>query len=277
MASISVPVIAAGVGAAGSIGGSLISSSAQSSAANKAAGTVAAQQGQTRADLLPYNSNGQTANRILVNSLYGGDPGVPNLLSANGFAPNGTGGSNLTFQPTEAELEATPGYKFIRDQGLESVQNSAAARGLGTSGASLKGAAAYATGLASTTLGQQQQIFQQNLSNVLNPLEYVANQGENAGATTGQLGTTAAGNEGAAQIGAGNATAAGIAGATSAAGGLPANYLLYSNLLGGGNSFSTGRNNFYGDGPNTGAYGSAFSSAPGSIPGGGTGLAPAYG
>jgi hypothetical protein len=233
----------AGIGAAASIGGSLLSSNAQSSAANKAAGTVAQQQAQTRSDLLPYNFNGQTANRILVNSLYGGDPGVPNLLSANGFAPNGTGGSNLTFQPTQAQLEATPGYQFIRDQGLESVQNSAAARGLGTSGAALKGAASYATGLASTTLGQQQQIFQQNLANVLNPLEYVANQGENAAATTGQQGTTAAANQGAAIIGGGNAQAAGTVGAANALGGLPANYLLYQNLL--GNGSGSGNNNFY--------------------------------
>lgn len=247
MASVSVPVIAAGIGAAGSIGGSLLSSSAQSSAANKAAGITQAQQGQTRSDLLPFNYNGQVANRILVNSLYGGDPGVPNILSANGFSTNGTGGANLTFQPTEAELEATPGYKFIRDQGLESTQNSAAARGLGTSGAALKAAASYATGLASTTLGQQQQIFQSNLSNVLNPLEYVANQGENAAATTGQQGTTAAGNTAAATIGSGVATSAGISGASSALGGLPTNYLLYQNLLSGGGG-SGGGSNFYDSG-----------------------------
>lgn len=234
MPSVSVPVIAAGVSAAGAIGGSLLSSSAQSSAANKAAGTVAAQQATTRGDLLPYNANGGVANRILVNSLYGGDPGVPNLLSANGFPVNGTGGSDLTFQPTQAQLEDTPGYKFIERRGLQSIQNSAAARGLGTSGAALKGAAEYATGLASSTLDQQQRIFQANLNNVLNPLESIANRGENAAAQTGQMGTTAAGNIGAAQVGAGNATAAGTVGATNALGGLPLNYLLYSNLLSGG-------------------------------------------
>ena len=235
----------AGIGAAASIGGSLLSSSAQSSAANKAAGTVAAQQATTRGDLLPYNANGSVANRILVNSLYGGDPGVPNLLSANGFRVNGTGGSDLTFKPTIEQLRATPGYQFTLDQGLRSVQNSAAARGLGTSGAALKGAAEYATGLADNTLKTQQGIFQQNLANVLNPLEYVANQGENAAATTGQQGTTAAGNIGAAQIGAGNATAAGTVGATNALGGLPLNYLLYQNLLGGGSSSSGSGSDFY--------------------------------
>ncbi len=257
----------AGVGAAAGIGGALISSGASKSAANteanaanNAANLQLMEQQQVRNDLLPYNNNGQTSNRILVNSIYGGDKGVPNLLADNGFGTNATGGANLTFQPTEAQLEATPGYQFIHDQGLESVQNSAAARGLGTSGAALKGAAEFATGLASTTLGQQQQIFQQNLANVINPLEYLSNQGENAGAQTGQLGTQGAANAGAGIVGAGNAGAAGIVGGTNAlTGGLnaigssPTNYLLYNQLLNNGGG-GGGGGNFYGSG--TGAGGS---------------------
>ena len=46
---------------------------------------------------------------------------------------------------TQADLEATPGYQFTLSQGLKAVQNSAAARGLGLSGAALKGATDYAT------------------------------------------------------------------------------------------------------------------------------------
>ena len=63
--------------------------------------------------------------------------------------------SNPTFAPTMENLEKTPGYKFILDQGLKAVQNSYAAQGLGTSGAAMKGAADYAEGLASTTYQNQ--------------------------------------------------------------------------------------------------------------------------
>lgn len=61
---------------------------------------------------------------------------------------------------TQADLEATPGYQFTKQQGLKAVQNSAAARGLGVSGAALKGAATFATGLSDQTYNtrfQQQQ------------------------------------------------------------------------------------------------------------------------
>jgi hypothetical protein len=58
-------------------------------------------------------------------------------------------------QMTQAQLEQTPGYQFTRDQGLKMTQSAAAARGLGVSGASLKGAATYATGLANTTYKDQ--------------------------------------------------------------------------------------------------------------------------
>lgn len=47
-------------------------------------------------------------------------------------------------------LETLPGYQFTKDQGLKAVQNSAAARGLGVSGAALKGAATFATKTADT-------------------------------------------------------------------------------------------------------------------------------
>lgn len=64
---------------------------------------------------------------------------------------------------TQADLEATPGYQFTLAQGLKATQNSAAARGLGVSGAALKGAATFATGLSdqtyNTRFGQQQQAY----------------------------------------------------------------------------------------------------------------------
>ena len=55
----------------------------------------------------------------------------------------------------QAALEATPGYQFALKQGLRGQQQSATTRGLGLSGAQLKGAAEYATGLADQTYGNQ--------------------------------------------------------------------------------------------------------------------------
>lgn len=233
--------IGAGVSAVGSVASGLLSSNAASSAASTEANaannaTAASQQeaAQTRADLAPYNTAGQTGVNTLLSTL--GLPGGngTNLLSANGL-------SGLTFQPTQAQLAATPGYQFDLAQGEQGVANSNAAQGRGISGAALKGAANYATGLANNTLTTQQGIFQQNLSNVLNPLQNVSNLGENAAAQTGALGTSNTNAANASAIGGANASAAGqvgsanaIAGGLSGAASSPLNFALYSQLLGGG-------------------------------------------
>jgi hypothetical protein len=162
-------------------------------------------------------------------------------VASSGSASNplaAYGLSGLTFQPTQAQLEQTPGYQFDLAQGLQGVANSNAAQGRGISGAALKGAASYATGLANNTLTTQQGIFQQNLGNVINPLEWMANLGQNSAATTGQQGIAAVGNANNALIGGANASAAGqvgaanaLAGGLSSLGGAPTNYLLYNQLL----------------------------------------------
>lgn len=235
-------MVAAAIGATAVAGlaSSTLSSSAATSAASTEANaannaTAASQQeaAQTRADLAPYNQAGQAGTNALMSSLGLGGSG-PNLLKANGI-------NSLTFQPTQAQLAATPGYQFDLAQGEQGVANSNAAQGRGISGAALKGAANYATGLANNTLTTQQGIFQQNLNNVLNPLQNVANLGENAAAQTGQLGTSNTNAANASAIGGANASAAGTVGSANAiAGGLgslgssPLNFALYSQLLGGG-------------------------------------------
>lgn len=167
---------AAGIGAAGSI----IGGSQASSAANHAADLQQQRYEQTRSDLMPYTQAGQldmaAANRLLTGS-----------------------GSQI-----QGQLEALPGYQFTKYQGLKAVQNSAAARGLGVSGAALKGAANFATGLADTTYGNQ-----------VNRLIQAAQIGENAGAQTGSAGAALAGQAGNALIAGGQAAAAGTVGATN--------------------------------------------------------------
>ena len=55
----------------------------------------------------------------------------------------------------QAALEATPGYKFARDQGLKAIHNAASAKGLGISGAAMKESGKFVTGLADQTYGDQ--------------------------------------------------------------------------------------------------------------------------
>jgi hypothetical protein len=166
----------------------------------------------------------------------GATPTPGNALAAYGL-------SGLTFQPTQAQLEQTPGYQFDLSQGLNGVANSNAAQGRGISGAAIKGAAGYATGLANNTLTTQQGIFQQNLGNVINPLEWAANLGQNSAATTGQQGIAAVGNANNALIGGANASAAGTVGSANALssglsglGNSATNYLLLNNALSGGSA-----------------------------------------
>jgi hypothetical protein len=154
---------------------------------------------------------------------------------------------------TQADLEATPGYAFTLGQGLKATQNSAAARGLGVSGAALKGAATYATGLSDSTyntrFGQAQTQWQDNVANQQNAYNKLIGVtgigGDAAGALAGRAIQTGqgiaqtqvgSGNAQAAGInGAGQATAAGIMGATGAFNNALQQYTSGNGLYGGGN------------------------------------------
>lgn len=200
-------LLSAGIGA--------ISSANAASAQKKAA--LAAQQTQLkmfeegRAGVQPFVGAGQAF--------------LGPLEGLAGVGPGGTAGIMST-------LESLPGYQFTLGQGLKSVQNSYAARGLGTSGAALKGASQYATGLA-----------QSNYNNYFNQLLAGANLG--AGAAESVLGNAvnAGANVANAQIGYGNAAAGGAIGVGNAlSGGLSgaANAYLLNSLLGGSGGGYTG-------------------------------------
>jgi len=83
---------------------------------------------------------------------------------------------------TQENLEKTPGYDFTKTQGLKAVQNSAAARGLGVSGAALKGAATFATGLANQTYKDQFTLENTNRQNAYDRLMGLVSTGEGAAA-----------------------------------------------------------------------------------------------
>lgn len=191
-------------------GASLAGSSKQAKAAGQAAKYQKEMYEQTRADLLPYNTAGQGA--------------LNNLMGNLGYYTS-------PVQMGKAELVNTPGYQWNLQQGLKSVQNSAAARGLGNSGAALKGAAAYATGLADSTYQNQFNNAVTNKQNAYNNLMGIVNTGQNAAAQTGSAATQTGANVGNSLIQQGNAQAAGYMGAAGALGGGLNSYLGYNALM----------------------------------------------
>lgn len=204
----------AGGAALGSAGISALGASSaadtQSAATSQAAALQAQEFAKVRNDLQPYISSGATA--------------LPKLLGLTG---TGEGGNPLTapltkpFNPTIADLEQTPGYKFTLDQGQKAVQNSYAAKGLGQSGAAQKGAVDYAEGLAGTTFQQQFQNYLQQNSQIYNMVGGIAGSGQNAAAGTGALALNNTGQINALNTAGANAAAAGqVASANALGGGL---------------------------------------------------------
>jgi hypothetical protein len=215
-------------------GTSIYGANKAAGAAKDAASLQQQQYQQTRADLQPYFEPGRIA--------------VSNALDLANKGPTGGGPdyvamayANRPGNMTQAELEATPGYQFTRAQGLKSVQSAAAARGLGVSGAALKGAAEYATGLADKTYLDQfnvrQQQFQDylnlntgqqgNLTNQFNRYNSLATLGANAAAGLGTQGVSLANQAGGYINAAGLNQAAGLNNATNALSSGVNNYLAY--------------------------------------------------
>lgn len=220
MPSISVPVAIVGASVVGA-GASLIASGNQASAAKSAANAqVKAAETASNTERDIYNQNKQMLQPW-------SDQGLQTYTTLNDLLGAGGSGNPSQMQDT---LNNLPGYQFTLNQGLKSTQNSAAARGLADSGAALKGAAAYSTGLASGSYG-----------NYVNQLQNSANTGESAANALAGYGTTTGTAIASNQIGAGNAIAAGTVGAANAtAGGLNgvvnagnnlSQYYMLNNLL----------------------------------------------
>lgn len=183
------------VGTAVSGAGSLMSSwlganAAQQAAAAQLAGTKEGIKltkqmfGTVKGELQPYVNTGKF-----------GMTGVKNLL----------GGGNMDPALIQKTLEGLPGYQFALKQGLQAAQSGFAAKGLGQSGAAIKGAADYATGLASETYGK---LFDQFLS--------TAQLGEGAAAALGGVSSNFNSSINNLITGGAQATASGIVGTTNA-------------------------------------------------------------
>ena len=172
--------------------------------------------------LKPYTTAGNTTIDLLTK--YMQDTGAKD-------AGIGGGGSNLlsTFQPTQAQLEQTPGYQWARQQALGGMANSGAAKGLGAAGNTVLGIGQTATGLASQTFQQQLQNYMGQNQQAYNMLMGPSQLGANAAGTLAQ-GAFGLGGQmmqgfgnigqtlGAATMGAGNALSGGIQSLTSGVG-----------------------------------------------------------
>ena len=218
-------------------GTSLLGSGKASSAAKDAANQAQMRYLQTRADLAPFTGIGSTAAGNALSLAQGGPTGGgPDYIAM--------AQQNLPLQMTQAELEKTPGYQWNLAQGLKATQSTAAARGLGVSGASLKGAATYATGLADSTYKNQFDMAQQrfgdilslntgqqgNLTNQFNRFNALAGIGESAAAGTGTIGASLANTSANATQQAGLDQAAGTTGVSNALTGAVNSYLGYQNF-----------------------------------------------
>ena len=238
-AAVAGGAIVGGV-ASSAIGGSAAKSAAgtQADAANNAAQLQWQQFQQLQQNQQPYMQLGQ-------NSIGG-------LQSQLGKL----GGMNFSFNPTEAQLEQTPGYQFTLQQGLKGVDNAASAKGLNLSGAQMKGIGQYTTGLADQTYQQQYQNALQNFmtnygasSDQYNRLSGLVGLGQNAAAGVGNAGLQTANSAGNFLTSGANAQAAGTIGAANAInGGIGSAMnggLLYS-LMNQGNNSSIYGNSYNG-------------------------------
>ncbi|WP_140402413.1 DNA transfer protein p32 [Burkholderia multivorans] len=147
---------------------------------------------------------------------------LQSMLGSGALSPQ------FSFNPTEAQLEQTPGYQFTLQQGMKNLNNQLAAKGLNLSGAQAKGLANYTTGLADQTYQQQYQNALQNFmtnygvqADQYNRLAGLVGLGQNAAAGVGNAGLQTATNAGNFLTSGANAQAAGtVAGANALGSGL---------------------------------------------------------
>jgi hypothetical protein len=223
-------MVAAAIGAAAVAG---VAGSAISASGAKSAADTQAQAAQNASELQWQQF--QQLQQNLSPYMQLGSNNIPGLQSQLGKLQ----GMNFSFNPTESQLEQTPGYQFTLQQGLNTVNNQLAAKGLNLSGAQAKGIANYTTGLADQTYQQQYQNALQNFqtnygvqSDTYNRLASLVGLGQSSAAGVGNAGLQTANTAGNFLTSGANASAAGTIGAANAASaglsGLGSNGLLYA-------------------------------------------------
>jgi hypothetical protein len=177
-------VIAAGIAAAGAVGGGVISAVASGKAADKQVAaskevqTLAEKQYQEqKANLSPYRATGEQANQQLADVM----------------------------KPGSTSFQSDPGYAFRLAEGQKALERSAASKTGTLSGAATKSAQRYGQDYAAS-----------EYQNVFNRYQSVANMGMNAAAGTNVAGQNYVDNATNAITGGANASAAGTIGGANA-------------------------------------------------------------
>jgi len=195
----------------------------------------------------------------------GGITAQNRLLTVLGLRP--AEGAGLTVDPNSPDFgkygrdfgmedfEADPGYGFRIKEGMKGLERSAAARGLLSSGSTLKGITDYSQGMASQEYGNAYNRYQTNRANQLNPLQSLMGSGQTSANTL----TNAAGN-----LGQGLGQAAVATGNARASGYLNTGNALNSALSGGVNSYMNANmmNRMFAGGSGGGAINSPDLSGP---------------
>lgn len=167
----------------------------QADAANTASNNTLAQYQQTRADLQPYVQTGQLGNEGLAQGMRDGS--LTRAFNLNDF-------------------HADPGYQFTKQQGMDGIQSSAAARGSLLSGATLKALDSYNSNLANQQYQQAYSNYNADQSNRYNRLMNVAELGQNSAALVGKEGSVATAQANDYNTSGASALAAGLIGAQNA-------------------------------------------------------------
>lgn len=198
---------------------------------------------------------GAGAKSFLSDLLNGVKEGLDPYIKAGSFGVNamknlmtGPGGENdllnsfllKPFAPTTAEVANQPGYQFRLQQGKEAVQSGFGPKGLSTSGAAIKGAGTFATGLAQEGWQQDFDNYWANRKNIGGFLSGLTSAGLQAndilGRTESGVGVPAAQAGAAGTAGLYNGIANGVGGAGSSY----ANYSMIDKLINGSGGNGTG-------------------------------------
>lgn len=129
---------------------------------------------EQKAQQTPYLQQGQAAIGKL-GSLMGGTDPFNDYLAKAGLAGGQFNQNN-------------PQYQFLLKQGQQALDRSAAARGMGYSGAQMKAAQQYGQGLASQQYDKEYDRVAQEFGNYYNRLAALAQGGQQAAQTASQLG-----------------------------------------------------------------------------------------
>lgn len=187
----------AAIAGVAAVGGSMLSSSASSGASKKAIAAQERAAKQLREDLMPYTTAGTNA-----------------LAPAQGLL--GINGPEAAAAAME-DFQTSPGYDFAVSEGLQAVERSAAAQGMGHSGATMKALQARGSQLANQEFGTY-----------YNRLMGLTQLGQNSAAGVGASNTQTAAGIAQTQASAGTAQANIYANAASGLGNIAGQYMQNS-------------------------------------------------